>query len=225
MPIPVSPPVRVPDPGTYAVPDPQPASIQQERMRHDDALWRYGEPAVFVLMWNPGDFALGLVERCSRCWIDPDLAEAYKQPTEHKCPVCFGTTFEGGWKARVVRPSLWDDAEVQDRTSNRGFVTSNSAAVQSTSDFRLHNGDYIFRGDKARWQVRTLSGTNLSTGFGTPTDTIIGYNYGQCSLEDPSAVAYIIPPTAEELDTLLSIPAPHGPLDYTQWDDIRGPIL
>lgn len=195
-------------------------------MRHDGALYAYGEYAVFVLMWTPLDFAKGLVERCSLCMEDSIIAAAYGQADRALCPVCFGTTFEGGWKARLVRPSMWDDAEEQENQKTRGFVESNSAAVQSTSDFRMSNGDYIMRADGRRWQVKTISGANLSTGFGTTNRerTSIGFNYGQCALENDSDVSYIMPPTEAELRTLLDIPHGHGPMDFTAWEEIRGPV-
>ena len=38
-----------------------------QRMRHDGALYAYGEYAVFVLMWDPIDFDNGLVEGYAWC--------------------------------------------------------------------------------------------------------------------------------------------------------------
>ncbi len=227
MPTPYRPPLQVPNPTPLPVPDPQGWAIDQERRRHEGALYSFGEYAVFVLMWNPVDFDAGLVDRCSECMEGSEMAKAYGQADQYRCPTCFGTTFEGGWKARLVRPAMWDDAEVQDSAAARGFVEMNSAAVQSTSDFRMRNGDYIFRADGTRWQVRTISGTNLVTGFGHASreSTILGFNYGQCSLEDPSDVSYLIPPTEGELTTLLDIQHAHGQTDFTEWDELRGPVL
>ena len=230
MPIPYSPPTSVPEPGSHPVPDPQDYAIGQERARHDGALYRYGEYAVFVLMWTPIDFSKGLVDRCSLCFggkVAQSIAEVYGQAAQANCPVCFGTSFEGGWKAKLVRPSTWDDAEEQDLATRRGFVHPNTAAVQSTSDFRIRSSDFIFRSDGTRWQVRSTAGTNLVTGFGAATRerTITGYNMGQVALEDESSVAYLIEPTTEELRVLLDAPEQHSPTDFSDWEQIRGPIL
>lgn len=186
-------------------PDPQMYAIEQERYRHDQAMASYGEYALFVLMWKLEDHQIGLVARCPTCYgIEGakarKTAEAYNQPTQRKCPDCFGTTFEGGWKAKVVRLSLWDVNEVDHAYRQRGEIERATASIQAPSDFRLRTGDYIFRGDETRWRMQTISTNHLRTGFLMPTAvrTPVGYNFGQVMLEDESSVAYMIEPTPEE---------------------------
>ena len=126
----------------YHLREQQNYAVTQERMRHDQALYSLGEYAAFVLMWHIQDFEAGLVTRCSRCYGENNLiAQVYEQPVENKCPVCFGTTFDGGYKAILVRPSIWDTNEEDFRLSARGEVIVQTASVQSTSDFRLRTGD------------------------------------------------------------------------------------
>lgn len=210
--------------------DPNAYAIEQERWRHDSALYSYGEYAMFVLLWHVEHLEAGLVARCPRCFggsvVDPVVADAYKQPVNRKCPVCFGTTFEGGYRARIVRPSAWDFTVPDDRDDARGQFEMASASIQSTSDFRLRHGDYIFRSDGARWR-NTSTGTNhLRTGFQYPGSgfTELGFNYTQVMLVDPSDVAYDMPPTKTELAT-MNVAHAHIPLAFPELEEIRGPLL
>ena len=52
----------------HHLPDPQAYAIDQERARHDSALYSFGEYAMFVLMWNIIDHEAGLVDRCPTCY-------------------------------------------------------------------------------------------------------------------------------------------------------------
>jgi hypothetical protein len=212
----------------HHLPDPQRWAIEQERKRHDDALFGYGEYAMFILLWNFVDHELGLVERCPSCYISRGkIAEAYGQSDQNKCLACFGTTFEGGYKAKIVRPSLWDANEEDYRKGDRGQFIQATASVQSTSDFRLRTGDYIFRGDGTRWQMRTLSTNHLRTGFETPTDALtpVGYNFGTVAREDEDTIAYLIPPTTAELLILLNKSYTRVPYDFTADEDIRAALV
>src|SRR5258708_66990 len=102
----------------YQLPDPRSYAVEQERMRHNQALYAYGEYAMFALMWTIRDLEHGRVQRCSRCFEDVGLndriADTYKQANLRLCPVCFGTSFEGGYRALIIRPSLWDFSEDAD---------------------------------------------------------------------------------------------------------------
>lgn len=183
------------------LPDDQDYAVEQERYRHDQALAFYGENALFVLMWRLEDHEKGLVDRCPTCYVAlGKIAEVYGQAAREKCSDCFGTTFEGGWKAKIVRLSLWDANEKDYREKARGETEVSTASIQAPSDFRLRTGDYIFRGDGTRWRMQTVSTNHLRTGFEMPSAarTAAGWNYGQCILEDESSVAYMIEPTPSE---------------------------
>jgi hypothetical protein len=208
-------------------PDPQEHAVAQERSRHDQALASFGEYVMFVLMWRIDDHEAGLVDRCPRCYeAYGKTAEAYGQPAQERCPECFGTTFEGGWKARIVRPSLWDYNEEEDRQHARGEVEVATATVQSTSDFRLRTGDHLFRGDGTRWMMRTVSTNNLRTGFQIPSRqrSALGFNYGQVSLEDESSTPYLIPPSPAEVKEMLDLSHLRHPTDFSAVEEIRGPL-
>lgn len=212
----------------YHLTERQDYAVRQERQRHDQALYRLGEYAVFVLMWHLLDFEAGRVTRCSRCYADDNLiAQVYNQPVENKCPTCFGTTFEGGYKAILVRPSLWDTNEEDYRLSARGEIVTQTSSVQSTSDFRLRTGDYVLRADGSRYQMRTMASNELRTGFAMPTaaTAVVGYNYGTVSREDESTVAYLLPPAQTVLATRLVPPFPQMPPDFGDLEVIRGPVL
>lgn len=209
-----------------SVPDPQDYAIKQERWRHESTLWAYGEVCVFAQMWSSDDFAAGLVEHCSRCYLAyGKTAEAYGQPAQEKCPDCLGTSFEGGYKNILVRPALWDLTEPDDRSGPRGDVDVEVASVQSTGDFRMHSGDYVLRADNSRWVIRQVGGNHLHTGMMMieGSRTALGYNYAQVTLDDPSGVSSLIPVSAEILAS-LDVRNLRTPDDYSSLEDIRGPL-
>ncbi len=176
-------------------------------MRHLQALDTYGEYSLFVLMWHPEDHAAGLVERCTNCFVAYGrVAEAFGQPSQHLCESCFGTTFEGGVKARVVSQAMWDTTGEAHTLGGRGEAVTRAASIQAGGDFVLRTGDYAFRGDLTRWYVRGPAPARIVTGFGVKAEgrNVVGYNYASANLEDRSSVAYIIPPTDSELELLLS---------------------
>lgn len=217
----------------HHLPDPQNWAIDQERMRHDQALYEFGEYVFFILMWNEIDLKAGRVARCTRCFggtiVDERVAAVYKQPVESSCPECWGTTFEGGYKARIVRPSLWDFSEDRDSNGRRGFTVNATGAIQSTSDFQMRSGDHVVRGDGTRWMVQSLSAPHLRTGFQTPTNigNTVAFNYGNAVKEDPSATVFLMPPalTPSQLFAILNPAHPHYPVDFSDQEDIRGPLM
>lgn len=181
---------------TYVVPDVKPWEIENERTRHDQALYRFGEYGIFVLMWTLQDFEAHLVGRCKTCYIPEEpLSDTWKQAAYYKCPDCLGTTFEGGYKAILVRPSLWTWDEPKLQQDKRGVVNVNVATVQTTADFRMQPKDYVIRGDGSRWQVQTMEGTHLETGFGTQSGIwdATQFTYTNVTREDESSPIYLLP--------------------------------
>jgi hypothetical protein len=206
-------------------------AIEQERKRHAEALWQVGEYCVFFLMWHLLDFQQGLVTRCSRCWVgtglDARIAAVYEQPKNQKCPVCFGTTFEGGYRARIVRPAIFADTDIDERVEKRGEVHPDNASVETTWDFRIRPGDFVIRADNSRWRMRVPSRTTLRSGFGFPgqTDTSLTYARIVAEREEPTTMVYLLPPTdAEEIRNILSQPA-RSPLDFRAFEVLRGPLI
>jgi hypothetical protein len=232
-PISPDPPVLLPTaPQPYVLPDPQNWAVEQERLRHDQALFDHGEYAFFILMWQELDNRLGRVTRCSRCYgqtVNSRVANVYNQAAEERCPQCFGTTFEGGFKALIVRQSLWTFSEDNDTIGRRGIIEQATAAIQSTSDFQMRTGDHVVRGDGTRWTIQSLTAPHLRTGFQTPTNTgnIVAFNYGQAAKDDASAPSFAMPPhlTASQLHAVLNPPHPHRPIDYSDYEEVRGPLL
>lgn len=233
-PIPVR--VTVPDqtPSPYYVRDTQEWAVQQERQRHDQSLWAVGEMACFILMWNLRDFKQGMVNRCPKCSgsLDSDthqaVAEVYKQPMTAKCPYCFGTTFSGGYRARIVRPALFGDADQDNRLDQKGQVNSEDVLVESTSDFRVRAGDFVIRYDNRRYQLRSPRRVMLRTGFGYPSqgDTAINYSLSRASLENPGdTVAYMIPPADPERVKAMLAGQRFTPQTSSDYEDINGPLI
>lgn len=206
-------------------------AIANERQRHVQALFTIGEPAMFTLMWKVEDFEAGLVTRCTRCRQDPDSIEGrieavYQQPLTATCPVCYGTTFEGGIRAQIIRPAIFTDTDEDERRSGRGVVRPENATVESTEDFRVRTGDFVFRHDGSRWQLGAPTRVQVRTGYEQPTQqaTSIGYARIPANREDESSVAYVLPPTASQLTSILTQAGPF-PNDMSQYETINGPLV
>lgn len=205
--------------------DPRRYEVEQERWRHTDALYRFGEYTMFVLLWHVVDFEAGIVRRCPTCFLSyGEVARAYGQTANSMCKDCYGTTFQGGYRAKIVRPAIWDIGAERQSKAQRGEVVLNTAQIQSTPDFKLKIGDYAFRGDGTRWQIKSLGVNRLNTGFETLSDAhnLLAYNAGEAALEDPSSVSYLILPDETSLKATLNHNAPYRtPADYSRIDDIR----
>ena len=212
--------------------DRQPWAVEQERMRHNQALFTVGEYAMFALMWHLRDFHNGLVDRCPRCWEDEgsrehEIAKVYQQPLQTKCPVCFGTTFDGGYKALIVRPTIFVDTDPDEALVPRGIVNPDEVDVETTVDFRIRTGDYVFRATGDRWRLRVPARTTLRTGFGTPflSNSGISYNNARAGLEEPVAsVAYKIGPDKAGLRSILTMRSRY-PIDFSSYEEIRAPLI
>lgn len=197
------------------------------RDSHVQALNQMGEYSFFVLLWRIQDFKANLVARCSVCYVGDRAAQVYEQSNDERCPSCFGTTFEAGYKAKIVRPAIWTDDTPDTIESRRGVLnTDTSKSIETTEDFDFHHGDYILRADGKRYQGQELSTTWLHADF-SPQDQarMMAGNIPKVVLEDPSSVSYLIPPT--DPDDLTSILATnvHYPPDFTSVEDVRGPLV
>jgi hypothetical protein len=189
--------------------DPQAWAITQERMRHEQAMWMLGELSMFALMWHIQDFEAGLVGRCLTCYVaEGSVAAAYGQGNQYRCPDCFGTTFEGGWRAIIIRPALFRDMDKDQQRSARGVVNQAQTSIESTADFRVRTGDYAFRQTGDRFYLRVPRRTTLRTGFATPyqSEAAIDYVHASATVEDPVSPAYMIFPDAERLISVLQLP-------------------
>lgn len=211
----------------YYIRDTQAWAVEQERRRHNQALWSYGENSMFCLMWHLEDFREGLVERCPVCYQSQGLiADVYGQPDEYKCESCFGTTFDGGFKALIVRPAIFSDSDEGETRHARGVVYPNDLSIESTPDFRIRTGDYCFRANNDRYFLRVPERVTLRTGFAEPTqrDAAIGYNHANAAVEDPTSVAYLIPPYDPDLSIILGKRS-RIPRDWGSYEVIRAPLI
>jgi hypothetical protein len=210
------------------LPDPQYYAVEQERYRHDQAINTFGEYAMFVLLWDLDDLDAGRVQRCRTCYTAyGKIADVYGQAAQERCPDCYGTTFEGGYKAKIVRQSLWVPSEEEKRMGSRGEDTIQNATIQTPSNFLLRTGDYVFRADGTRWRVRTMTTANVLTGFWESDDTrtATGYEYANVNREDESSVAYIIPPDTDTLINVLDVKGTRYPVDFSAIEEIHGPLM
>lgn len=233
-PAPTPPPPYAPPHGTgpippkgkqHWVPDAQDYAVRTLVQDRDDALWTFGEYVMIVLLWNIRDFEAGLVARCPTCYTSRGkIADAYGQSGREKCPDCLGTTFQGGFRAKVIRPALFEAIDIDDNPeAARGTVASSSTAMQTTNDLTLHNRDMVFRGDGSRWRFIRPDSMVAYTGFEVKGPTV-GWNIGQVVREDESSVAYIVAPSTDDLIDMLAIEGFRRPLDFSGSETIRGPL-
>jgi len=200
-------------------------AVDQERQRHDQALYMMGENVMFALLWTAKDHEEGLVALCSVCASDR-ISRAYGQATRNKCPSCFGTRFEGGYRALIVRPAVFTDADDSQSFTARGVVAPQEVHLETTSDFRVHSGDYVMRATGERLQLRAPQRTMLRTGFGTPyqREAATAYNLARAAVEDPDSVAYMIPPNTDDLIEILSRSGATPP-SFADIEIIRAPLI
>ncbi len=201
-------------------------AYEQQRQRHEDALWQLGELCAFALMWSVEDHIAGYVQKCTTCESNNRIQEVYNQPKRNKCEDCFGTNFEGGYRAFIIRPIIMSDDDPGETLGSRGVSHPTRLLAESTTDFRVREGDYMFRADGTRWRLRTPSSANMLTGFGTAYNSLnaVGYHLNEASLEDKTSVAYIIPPQEDDLRYILHN-AIRLPQSKEQWEDIRAPLI
>lgn len=210
----------------YYVRDSQRWAVDQERERHLQALYTIGEWTMFCLMWHLDDFRNNLVDRCPVCYLDNPYSAAYKQPERNKCPNCFGTTFDGGFRAIIVRPAIFGDTDEDQKFQARGVVDADQLNMESTPDFRVRTGDYCFRATGNRFYLRVPKRVTLRTGFATPYQRAmaVGYNHARASLEDANSVAYTIPPVEKDLIDILNVSSP-TPVSFGAFEIVRSPLI
>jgi hypothetical protein len=232
IPIPQPQPVQPVTTQPYWLREPQNWAVEQERMRHAQAIFALGEWAMFFLMWQVLDYEAGLVGRCTVCYPSGNAlakasADVYNQPTRNKCPSCFGTTFEGGYRARIIRPVIFGDTDEDERVNKRGTTHPDDVAVETTWDFRVFAGDFVVRPDNSRWQLSAPTRVTLRSGFEYPDQkrTSLTYNNIRAMYEEPTTVAYTLPPTDRAaIGPILNTPV-HYPTDFSAHEVIRAPLI
>lgn len=223
------PPVRQHD--HYYLRERQNWATEQERMRHNEALYHIGEWIMLILIWDQLDFRAGLVGRCSRCTGSTGsktarISAVYEQPRQNECPVCFGTTFEGGYRARIIRPGMITDVEETEKQGKRGSEHPAQVSVQTTSDFRSRPGDFMIRADGSRWRLSEAQRLQVRTGHLHPSAIDEGTSYMlRASAEETGSVAWTLPPDTITARAVLSRPMQlPGQFDWAAYEQIRGPL-
>lgn len=208
----------------------QPWAESHIRASHLDALLRYGEMAMYLLLWRSEDYERGEVERCPVCVVGNRLAIGYDDTPNPYCHDCLGTTFEGGWRARIVRPTIVSDRDLETRQDRRlGEHERESLNLQTTSDFYVRTGDYMLRGDGSRYRLSQGQTEVIRSCFHRPSQVeSTGWQVIQAMLEaDANAVVYQMPPTdAEVADRLAQADrSRHLALGWRDGDEIRGSLV
>lgn len=189
---------------------------------HVDALYMFGEWALFTMFWRVQDETAGLVGRCPSCYAGSREAQAFGQPERKKCPDCYGTSFEGGFRAQIVRPALFADRNIETTDTEHGTVISDAIHVETTGDFAMKAGDLVVRYDGTRFKVEEKDESILRTGFSPPVEVSYSGNIPLAHLDDPTSPSFLVPPTsASALRALLTPPNTHLVPDLSTQETIR----
>jgi hypothetical protein len=207
----------------------QPTAEQVVQRQHSDALWAMGEAVMFVLWWGVRDFDAGLVERCALCWTGSRHAEAWGQPERGNCPDCFGTGFEGGFRAKVIRPAILSDRTTDENYTSRGQLLTDAITAETTTDIYVRHGDVLIRSDNSRYSCSEMDQVVIRSGFavadteGTVSGTIQSAN--RLPRDDSG---YLVPPLHDDqVSAILRTPfvGRHTPPDVTAYEVVRGPLI
>lgn len=196
------------------------------RDEHFEALYAAGEYVMFILWWTAIDHEQGLVEHCHTCWGSSREAQAFSQPLRNDCPDCFGTGFEGGYRAKIMRPAIITDNAPNTEPGNRGVFVTDDITVETTDDFTLRNRDIVVRSDNSRWLCSQKQSVTIRSGFAYPnSDTNIGGMIQHARLEDRESIVYKVPPTSDVAVDVLLKATSHVPALFSDAEDIRGPLV
>lgn len=198
---------------------------------HVDALYRYGEFCMFTLLWTSQDSERGEVGPCSFCVTSNPLAVGYGgQATDQDCSHCFGTGYEGGFRARIVRPAIVSDRDADTKEDQHlGEVTTETLNVQTTADFYVRTGDFMFRQDGTRYRLAQMETEVIRSGFDHPGhEETVGGVIRTATLEsDVASRAHLLPPSAEEVRATLQTASMHRHIvtGLARLDIIRAPLV
>ena len=197
---------------------------------HVDSLYRYGEFVVFTMLWNSNDYERGEVGRCTRCIQGNPLSVGYDQTADPDCPNCFGTSFEGGFRNQIVRPAIISDRDPDTREDRRaGEVTVERLTIQTTSDFYVRTGDYMFRADGTRYRLGQMETQVVRSGFNHPgQEQSVGGLINSATLEsDVASVGHRIPPDDATVAQMLAEASlhPHLVVGTGRFDIERAPLV
>lgn len=209
----------------------QPWAESHIRASHLDALLRYGEFVMFVLLWRSQDFEDGLVGHCPVCVLGDRLSAGYGDRTgDPDCLACHGTSFEGGWRARIVRPIIISDRDVETRDDRRtGETESERLSLQTTSDFYIRTGDLMIRSDGRRYLMSQMEQEVIRSGFHSPRQAeTTGGQVGSVTLvSDVGSSIYRFPPEQAAVTAALESAAMtrHLVARVGFSDEVRGPLV
>lgn len=123
-------------------------------------------------------------EKCSRCWDD-----VRGQSANPNCPICFGTTFVGGYEPVFQIYVRQKPASQQLDLSSQGYIINSTPGAWTISSIQLRNRDLLINPEGRMFSI-TTSQINHAAGYMfhqelqmkeiDPTD--IRYNIARSSL-------------------------------------------
>lgn len=88
-------------------------------------------------VWTIYDYEQELVNRCPDCYDD-----VLKQVSNTRCPSCYGTGFEGGYKPPIIIwASIAENVNQNRKHENAGVRPESSPQIRLPTDMNFHDGD------------------------------------------------------------------------------------
>lgn len=169
----------------------EPYAVNFARTQVRDSLISHGEEAILLSLYREDDN----IARCSRCTND-----VFTQG-QQDCPVCFGTSFQGGIKDARRAWCVFTDHTVSEQYGQYGTLTPDQRMVQCEAFPLLVEHDWVVRIKRwspahtvlevgGFWQVDAVTRNSLRTGshYGQTFEDVIG-QAAQCSWFPPDTSA------------------------------------
>lgn len=158
---------------------PHQPTISRAAMQHIEAAQLLGEQVIILNMYRVGRDE-GVAPRCPNCYDD-----VYKDSDTSQCPVCFGTTFQGGVKQMSRAWAIPGDADNTQEFKPRGAWESDTRSVQVERYPDLFEHDYLIRVFDwgPNWVPRTLGPRYRFSGAVHEVSLRTGARYNQTFLD------------------------------------------
>jgi hypothetical protein len=159
------------------------------RQRYIDACAKRGFAIVVRKMFRPLDLESGATTRCATCYDD-----VYKEASIQTCPVCFGTSFTGGYYEPVLTWGNLSDTQGHDLVDKAGAGEFEKEAGTGSLAYTpvIHEGDVIWQvdsyDDAGALDVLDLHVVTSGVVHNTIKGKLSGKQRGATDITDPTLI-------------------------------------
>lgn len=98
-------------------------------------------------------------QRCSSCWDMGERGNSIYRTTAEKCPVCYDTSFVGGYAKPMLIPMQIDPSPHSDQVMDVTTLQIQNTTARTTAYPPINSGDLIVERENTRWVVEHVSKT------------------------------------------------------------------